>query len=58
MLHTSDDTDNAMTKHRRLDHRALLLTRTCRRSELAQMVRAALGTPGHASIVASRELAR
>jgi hypothetical protein len=42
VLYTSGYTDNAMVEHGQLDHGALLLSKPYRRSELAQMVRAAL----------------
>jgi CheY-like chemotaxis protein len=45
VLYTSGYTDNVMVAHGRIDHDALLLAKPYRRSELAQMVRAALDAP-------------
>ena len=45
VLYTSGYTDNAMVEHGRIDRTALLLTKPYRKSELAQMVRAALHPP-------------
>jgi hypothetical protein len=45
VLFTSGYTDNAIIEHGRLDHGARLLTKPYRRSELAQMVSAALHEP-------------
>jgi PAS domain S-box-containing protein len=45
VLYTSGYTDNAMAVHGRIDHAAQLLAKPYRRSELAQMVRAALDAP-------------
>ena len=43
VLYTSGYTDNALIEHGRLNQDALLLTKPYRKSELAQMVRLALG---------------
>ncbi len=43
VLYTSGYTDNALIEHGRVNQDALLLTKPYRRSELAQMVRLALG---------------
>ena len=43
MLFTSGYTDNAIIHHRRLDDGVLLLSKPYRKSELARMVRFALG---------------
>jgi PAS domain S-box-containing protein len=45
VLYTSGYTDNAMAAHGRIDHDAQLLAKPYRRSELAQMIRAALDAP-------------
>ena len=45
VLYTSGYTDNAMAAHGQIDHGDQLLAKPYRRSELAQMIRAALDTP-------------
>jgi signal transduction histidine kinase/ActR/RegA family two-component response regulator len=52
VLYTSGYTDNALVEHGRLDHGALLLSKPYRRSELAQMVRAALSATSHGPVAA------
>ncbi|ABD08291.1 multi-sensor hybrid histidine kinase [Rhodopseudomonas palustris HaA2] len=47
VLYTSGYTENAIVHHDRLDSGALLLTKPYRRSDLARMVRAALGKDVH-----------
>jgi CheY-like chemotaxis protein len=56
VLYTSGYTDNALIEHGRLDQGAMLLTKPYRRSELAQMVRAALSASDKAALVATGEL--
>ncbi|MEN3286086.1 MAG: hypothetical protein V7634_386 [Bradyrhizobium sp.] len=58
VLYTSGYTDNAMIEHGCLAHDALLLAKPYRRSELAQMIRAALGARADAPFVAKREMAQ
>jgi signal transduction histidine kinase/CHASE3 domain sensor protein/ActR/RegA family two-component response regulator len=58
VLYTSGYTDNAMIEHGCLAHDALLLAKPYRRSELAQMVRAALGARADAPSAAKREMAQ
>jgi signal transduction histidine kinase len=53
VLYTSGYTDNALIEHGRFNQHAMLLTKPYRRSELAQMVRAALGVSGHAAPAAT-----
>ncbi|MGC2081865.1 MAG: CHASE3 domain-containing protein [Bradyrhizobium sp.] len=55
VLYTSGYTDNAMLAHGRLDHGALLLAKPYRRSELAQMIRAALDAPINVPIPAPQD---
>jgi PAS domain S-box-containing protein len=52
VLYTSGYTDNAMVSHGRIDHGALLLAKPYRRSELAQMIRAALDAPARVPMTA------
>jgi len=56
VLYTSGYTDNALIEHGRLNHGAMLLTKPYRRSELAQMVRAALSASDTAALAATGEL--
>jgi CheY-like chemotaxis protein len=53
VLYTSGYTDNALIEHGRLNEDAMLLTKPYRRSELAQMVRLALGTSENAALAAT-----
>ena len=52
MLYTSGYTDNTIAHHGRLDEGVLLLSKPYRKSELARMVRIALGDPAEASLAA------
>jgi len=54
LLYTSGYTDNAILAHGRINHGALLLAKPYRRSELAQIVRAALDAPAGVPIPESQ----
>jgi len=56
VLYTSGYTDNALIEHGRFNQDAMLLTKPYRRSELAQMVRLALGVSDSAAVAATREV--
>ena len=53
VLYTSGYTDNTIAHHGRLDEGVLLLSKPYRKSELARMVRIALGDPTEASLAAA-----
>ena len=58
VLYTSGYTDNAMIEHGCLTDDALLLAKPYRRSELARMIRAALGVRTDAASAPTREIAQ
>jgi CheY-like chemotaxis protein len=53
VLYTSGYTDDAMIHHGRLDESVLLLSKPYRKSQLACMVRTALGDAGEARLAAT-----
>jgi CheY-like chemotaxis protein len=53
VLYTSGYTDNAIIHHGRLDEGVLLLSKPYRKSQLARMVRVALGDTGEATLAAA-----
>jgi FixJ family two-component response regulator len=53
VLYTSGYTDNTIAHHGRLDEGVLLLSKPYRKSELARMVRIALGDTTEASLAAA-----